>query len=172
MRISIGWSVLMIVAGILAIALPPLAGIAVTLLVGWLLVLSGIAHLMFGWGNRHAGGLAWELLLAVVYLAAGIYVLARPAAGLASLTLLLAIYLLAEGVLELVIYARLRRIGGAGWLLLDAIVTLVLGIMVWSTWPSSAPVVIGTLIGISMLFGGISRLALSMAARRAVAARA
>jgi uncharacterized membrane protein HdeD (DUF308 family) len=89
----------------------------------------------------------------------------RPVAGLASLTLALAIYLFAEGVLELILSFRLRPMPGSRWLLFDGIITLILAVMIWRTWPSSTEWVIGTLVGISMLFSGISRLMLSLAAR-------
>jgi uncharacterized membrane protein HdeD (DUF308 family) len=166
---SIGLSILMILAGCLAIAVPQAAGIAVNLLVAWLLVFSGAAHLVFAWHTRTAGGVLWELLLGILYIYVGVYLLFRPVAGLASLTLALAIYLLAEGVLELILSFRLRPMPGSGWLLFDGIITLILGVMIWRTWPSSTEWVIGTLVGISMLFSGISRLMISLAARRLVA---
>jgi uncharacterized membrane protein HdeD (DUF308 family) len=166
---SIGLSILMILAGCLAIAVPQAAGIAVNLLVAWLLVFSGAAHLVFAWHTRIAGGVLWELLLGVLYIYVGVYLLFRPVAGLASLTLALAIYLFAKGVLELILSFRLRPMPGSGWLLFDGIVTLILGVMIWRTWPSSTEWVIGTLVGISMLFSGISRLMISLAARRLVA---
>ncbi len=166
---SIGLSVLMILAGFLAIAVPQAAGIAVNLLVAWLLVFSGAAHLVFAWHTRTTGGILWELLLGILYIFVGAYLLFRPVAGLASLTLALAIYLFAEGVLELILSFRLRPMPGSGWLLFDGIITLILGVMIWRTWPSSTEWVIGTLVGISMLFSGISRLMLSLAARRLVA---
>jgi len=162
---SIGLSVLMILAGVLAIVIPPVAGIAVTLLVGWLLVFSGAAHLVFAWHTRGAGGIVWELLLGVVYIVAGGYVLMNPVAGMASLTLALAIYLFAEAILEFGLSFRLRPMQGSGWLLADGIITFILAIMIWRTWPSSTAWVLGTLAGISMLFSGVSRLMLSMAAR-------
>lgn len=168
-RWSIVVSILMILAGVLAIVIPPAAGIAVTILVGWLLVFSGAAHLVFGWHTRTAGGFVWELLLGVLYILVGAYLLFHPVAGLASLTLALAIYLFAEGVLEFILSFRLRGMSGRGWLLFDGIITLILAIMIWRTWPSSTPWVIGTLVGISMLFSGVSRLVLSLAARRLVA---
>jgi uncharacterized membrane protein HdeD (DUF308 family) len=166
---SIGLSILMILAGCLAIAVPQAAGIAVNLLVAWLLVFSGAAHLVFAWHTRTAGGVVWELLLGILYIFVGTYLLFRPVAGLASLTLALAIYLFAKGVLELILSFRLRPMPGSGWLLFDGIVTLILGVMIWRTWPSSTEWVIGTLVGISMLFSGISRLMISLAARRLVA---
>jgi uncharacterized membrane protein HdeD (DUF308 family) len=171
---SLGWSiaisVFMILAGLVAIIIPPIAGIAVTVLVGWLLVVSGGFHLFYGWHIRSKGSLVWELVVGVVYILAGIFLLVHPVAGLATLTLALAIYLTAEGVVELILSFRLRPHPGWGWLLFDGILTLLVAIMIWRTWPSSAPWIIGTLVGISMLFSGTSRLMLSMSARRLVSA--
>ena len=155
---SIGLSVLMILAGVLAIVIPPAAGIAVLVVVAWLLMLSGAVHLVFAWQTRTAGGMIWELLLGILYIFVGVYALLHPVAGLASLTLVLALYLFAEGVLELIMGFRLRPMPGSGWLLFDGIVTLVLGILIWRSWPSSTEWVIGTLVGISMLFSGTARL--------------
>lgn len=163
---SIGLSVLMIVVGVLAIASPLGAGIAVNLLVAWLLVLSGCAHLVFAWQTRSTGGILWESLLGILYIFIGVYLLMHPLAGLASLTLALAIYLFLEAILEFVLGFALRQLPGSRWLLLDGIITLILAVMIWRTWPSSSAWVIGTLVGISMLFSGASRLAVSMAARR------
>ena len=82
---SIGLSVLMIVAGVLAIASPLAAGVAVNVLVAWLLVFSGCAHLVFAWYTRSTGGFLWELLLGVVYIFIGVYLLIHPA-GRSSVT--------------------------------------------------------------------------------------
>jgi uncharacterized membrane protein HdeD (DUF308 family) len=166
---SIVLSVLMIAAGVVAIFVPQFAGVTVTAIVGWLLVFSGLLHLVFAWRAGRAGAVVWEILLGIVYGAIGFYLLARPVAGLASLTLAVAIYLFIEGVLEFVLSFQLRPAPGSGWLLFDGIVTLVLAAMIWSTWPSSAAWVVGTLVGISMFFSGITRLMLSMAVRRIVA---
>jgi uncharacterized membrane protein HdeD (DUF308 family) len=163
---SIGLSVLMIVSGILAIVIPPAAGIAVTVLFGWLLVFSGLAHWVFGWHTRSTGGLLWELLLGAVYIGAGTYLLWNPLVGMVSLTLALAIYLFAESVLEFILAARLRPMHGSGWLFVDALITLVLAIIIWRTWPANAGWVLGILVGFSMLFSGVSRLMLGLAARR------
>lgn len=166
---SVGWSIglsaLMIVAGILAIALPLAAGIAVNLLVAWLLVFSGCVHLVFAWHTRSAGGFLWELLVGILYIFIGVYLLIHPLAGLVSLTIALAIYLLLEAVLEFVLGFTLRPLPGTGWLIFDGIITLILAVMIWRTWPSSTSWIIGTLVGISMLFSGTTRLMLSLAAR-------
>jgi uncharacterized membrane protein HdeD (DUF308 family) len=86
-------------------------------------------------------------------------------AGLAAVTLLLAAYLFAEGILELVLSFQIRSRRGWVWLLFDAIVTLILALLIWRTWPSDSEWVLGTLVGISMLFSGVSRLILSASSR-------
>jgi uncharacterized membrane protein HdeD (DUF308 family) len=166
---SIVLSVLLIVAGVAAIASPLVAGIAITAVVGWLLIFSGILHLFFAWGAGRAGMVVWQVLLGLVYGFIGYYVLTHPVAGLAGLTFAIAVYLFIEGVLEFALSFQLRPLPGSGWLLFDGIVTLILATMIWSTWPSSAAWVVGVLVGISMLFSGMTRLMLSLAARRIVA---
>jgi uncharacterized membrane protein HdeD (DUF308 family) len=128
-------------------------------------VVSGCAHLVFAWYTRSTGGLLWELLLGVLYIFIGVYLLMHPVAGLLSLTIALAIYLFVEAVLEFVLGFTLRPQPGSGWLLFDGIITLILAVMIWRTWPSSSAWVIGALVGISMLFSGTSRLMLSLAAQ-------
>jgi uncharacterized membrane protein HdeD (DUF308 family) len=165
---SIAVSLLMILAGILALGLPAAAGIAVNIVVAWLLVFCGVAHLVFGWHLRGFGGVIWQTLLGALYLGIGVYLLMHPVAGLVTLTLALAFYLFAEGLLEVILSFQFRPRQGWGWLLLDGIVTLILGVMIWRTWPMSTEWVIGTLVGISMIFSGATRLMLSLAARSVV----
>jgi uncharacterized membrane protein HdeD (DUF308 family) len=104
----------------------------------------------------------------LAYVTVGFYILRYPVAGLASLTLALAIYLAAEGVLELILSYQLRSMPGAGWLLFDGIVTLILSVMIWRSWPWSSVWAIGILVGVSMIFSGTARLMISLAARRVV----
>jgi uncharacterized membrane protein HdeD (DUF308 family) len=172
-RNSVTWSivlsVLMVVAGFFAIVIPPAAGLAVTILVGWLLVFSGVMHFVYAWHMRSTGTIIWEILVGIAYVVVGGYVLFHPLLGMAGLTLALAIYLFAESVLEFILGFQLRPRRGSGWLFLDGIITLILAAMIWRTWPSSTAWVLGTLVGISMLFSGISRLMFSLAARKLVA---
>ena len=167
-----GWSIvisiLMILAGVLAIGLPLAAGIAVNIVVAWLLVFAGVVHLAFAWHLRGVGGVIWQVLLGVLYVGIGAYLLAHPVTGLVALTLALAIYLFLEGVLEGILSFQIRPARGWEWLLLDGIVTLILGAMIWATWPVSTEWAIGTLVGISMIFSGSTRLMLSMAARSVI----
>lgn len=162
-------SVLMIIAGVLAFFAPMLAGLAAAAIVGWLLVVSGILHLAFGWRGAHASGVLGEILLGIVYGIAGFYLLSRPLLGLASLTLVLAVYLFVESALELVLSFRLRAFGGGGYLLVDAIVTFLIAAIIWANWPASSAWAIGMLVGVSMLFSGGTRLMLLLAARRTTA---
>src|SRR2546426_4060876 len=128
---SIGLSVLMMLAGLLAIAAPAAAGIAVSLLVAWLLVFSGVAHLVFAWHTRSAGGVIWELLLGILYVGVGAYVLINPVAGLAALTLVLAIFLFSGGGFEIILSFRLPPMICWGWVVLGGIIYLIVSILVW-----------------------------------------
>jgi uncharacterized membrane protein HdeD (DUF308 family) len=171
-RKSIGWSIalsiFLILAGIVAILLPPIMGLGVTLYIGWLLALSGIVHLVFAWKSHSAGAVLWEVLVGIVYLFAGGYLILHPMAGLLSLTLLLAIYLCIEGIIEIILAFKITR-SGRPWLMLEGVITIILAIMIWMTWPFSTIWAIGTLVGISMLFSGFSRLMFSLACRRSLA---
>ena len=159
------WGILMFVCGILAISLPLASSIGIVILLAWLILFAGISHLVFAFHSHSVGGFLWQVLLALIYGAAAIYMLMNPLLGVLSLTLLLAVFLLVEGILELALYFRVRQVRHAGWVLFDGIVTLILGILIWTHWPSSAVWVIGTLVGISLIFSGISRFMLSLAVR-------
>ena len=170
-RASLGWSivlsVLMIIAGVLAIAMPLAAAIAVNIFVAWMLMFSGAAHLVLAWYRRHSRGFIWQLLLGILYAFIAAYILINPVLGLVSLTLAIAAYLLVEGVLEVTLALQIRPTRAWGWLLFDGIVTLILALMIWRAWPAASELIIAILVGVSMLFGGISRLMLSLAARHA-----
>ena len=162
---SMVWGILMFICGILAISLPLASSIGIIILLAWLILFAGICHLIFAFQSHSVGGFLWQVLLAVVYGIAGIYILMNPLLGVLSLTLVLAVFLLFEGILEIALYFGIRRVRHAGWVLFDGIVTLILGILIWSQWPSSSVWVIGTLVGISLIFSGISRFMLSLAVR-------
>ena len=163
---SIALSVLLIIAGLIALFLPFISGVAITLFFGWAMILSGITHLVFAFKTHTTGGRVWEILIGIIYLFTGFYLILHPLDALLALTLILACYLFFEAIVEFIQYFQLRPRHGAGWLLFDAIVTIILAIMIWRSWPSSSVWVIGTLVGISMLFSGFSRLMLSLAAKR------
>jgi len=170
LKSSAGWSIalssLMIVAGILGIILPPVAGIVATVFFGWLFIFGGLAHFVFAWHTRATGALIWELLVGAVYVILGGYLLVNPVAGLVSLTFALAVYLFVEAVLEFGMGFGLRGLPGSGWLFFDGVITLILAILIWRTWPANSIWVLGTLLGISILFSGVARLMMSLARHR------
>jgi len=161
----IGTAVIFILLGIAAIVEPFVAGLALSLLVGWLLIAGGITHIVSVFRND-GGGTIWHIAVGLAYIVGGGYFLAQPALGLAALTLLLAILLFVEAGVDLVAYsAQRRREAGAGWLVVNAIVTAILGTLIAMHWPSTSVWAIGTLVGINLLTTGISRLMLGTAAR-------
>lgn len=164
---SIVWGVLLIVFGMLAIGSPFVAAIAVNVAVAWLIVLAGVVHLILAFHAHGAGSLIWKLLVGLAYLCFGVYLIAHPLLGIASLTLVLASLFLVEGILDVVLFFRMRAMQGSGWVLLDGIVTLLLGLLIYRQWPSSAAWAIGTLVGVSMIISGVTRVMLSLAVRKA-----
>ena len=164
----IGMAVVFILLGIFAIVEPGIAGLAITILVGWLLIFGGGAHLVAAFSGGGAGRAIWQVLIGIVYIVGGIYFLTHPLLGLGSLTLLLAVIILMAAAFELVVYFRSRREGGSGWLLVNALITLLLGGLIWFHWPSSSVWAIGTLVGVNLLITGISRLMLGLAAPKVV----
>ena len=165
---SIALSVLLILAGLFALLIPFISGIAITLFFGWAMIVSGIIHFIFAFKTHTTGGVIWELLVGAVYVFTGVYLILHPLDALLALTLILALYLFFEAIVEFIQFFQLRPRHGAGWLIVDGLVTLVLAILIWRSWPASSVWVIGTLVGISMVFSGFSRLMLSLAAKRAL----
>jgi uncharacterized membrane protein HdeD (DUF308 family) len=165
--LTILWGVSLICLGLFALASPLVAAIAVNVLVAWLIVLAGIVHLVVAFHSREAGSVIWRLLVGLAYLCFGVYLFARPVAGVASLTLLLAALFLVEGIFNIVLFFRAPSTLRSSWFLLDGIVTLLLGVMIYAQWPSSSAWAIGTLVGISLIFSGVSRVMVALAVRKA-----
>ena len=166
--VSILWGGLLIIFGMVAISAPLLAAIAVSALISWLIILAGCVHLMLAVRAHSAGSVVWKLLVGLAYVIMGGYLLLHPLLGVASLTLLLGSLFIAEGVFDLVLYFQMRSTAGSAWVLIDAIVTLLLGVLIWAHWPSSSAWAIGTLVGVSMIMSGIARVMLTMAVRRVI----
>jgi uncharacterized membrane protein HdeD (DUF308 family) len=166
---SILWGVSLICLGMLAVAAPMIAAVAVNALIAWLIVLAGVVHLAVAFHSREAGSVIWRLLVGLAYICFGGYLIARPALGVVTLTLLLASLFLVEGIFNIILFFRTPSTLRSSWFLLDGIVTLLLGLMIYMQWPSSSAWAIGTLVGVSLIFSGISRVMVSMAVRRAAA---
>ncbi len=165
--LSILWGVLLIILGTLAVGSPFIAAVAVNVVIAWLIVLAGVVHLTVAFHAHEAGSLIWRLLVGLAYVCFGGYLIVRPAVGVVSLTLILASLFLVEGILNIALFFKVRSLQGSNWFLVDGIVTLLLGLMIYMQWPSSSAWAIGTLVGVSMIFSGITRVMLSLAVRKA-----
>jgi len=164
---SILWGVTLVLLGILAVGSPLLAAVAVNAIVGWLIAFAGVVHLVIAFHAHRAGSLIWRLLVGIAYVLFGGYVIMHPALGVASLTLLLASLFLVEGVFDVALFFRMRSTQGSSWVLMDGIVTVIVGVLIFAHWPSSSAWAIGTLVGVSLIISGVTRVMLSLAVRRA-----
>lgn len=160
--------VLLIIFGVVAIALPAVSTIFAETWFALILLSSGFTKLVYATQTRNEGGFIWKLLLSVLYIATGIMLFVYPFNGILTLTLLLGSFLLTEGVFETILAFRLRPQQNWTWVLGNGIITLILGAMIWFQFPFNAPWLIGTLVGVSILFTGISRVGLSLNARNAL----
>jgi uncharacterized membrane protein HdeD (DUF308 family) len=164
---SKGWAIVLIIVGFAALLLPFEAGIAIAIAVAILVIAAGIIHLAGTFAARTAGAFFWRLLVGGVYLIAGVYLLVLPRLSLVSLTLLLAVLFLVEGIFHIATYFQLRKAAGSGWILFDGIVTVLLSFLIWRSWPASAVWAVGTLVGINLLMSGFTRIMYSAAVSRA-----
>ena len=164
--LSIVWGVLLIVFGMVAIGSPFLAAVAVNVVIAWLIVLAGVVHIMLAFRAHGAGSMIWKLLVGLAYVFFGAYLIMHPLLGVASLTLVLASLFLIEGVLNIILFFKMRPAGGTNWVLVDGIITLLLGLMIYMQWPSSSAWAIGILVGVSMIISGVTRVMLSLAVRK------
>jgi uncharacterized membrane protein HdeD (DUF308 family) len=163
--LSILWGVLLVLLGMMAIASPLIAAVAVNVVIAWLIVLAGVVHLIVAFHTREAGSMLWRLLVGLAYVAFGVYLIARPAVGVASLTLVLATLFLIEAVFDIALFFRVRAIGGSAWILFDGIISLLLGVLIYAQWPSSSAWAIGTLVGVSLIVSGVTRVMVALAVR-------
>src|SRR5262249_30560064 len=153
-----------------AIYLPQMAGIGVSILVGWIMVFGGFTYVAYAFAAQGAGAFIWRTLVGVFYVAGGGYLAFHPGIALASLTLVLAAIFFVEGLTEAVVFFQFRSITGSGWILFDAAVTLFLAYIIWRPWPQSSVWAIGTILGVNLIFSGVTRLMYSVAARKAIQA--
>lgn len=165
---SLLMGVLLIVLGIVAIAQPAVSTIFAETWFALILISAGATKLTYAFQTRSQGGFVWKMLLSGLYIATGVMLFVYPLKGALTLTLLLGSFLLTEGVFELILSFRLRPQQNWTWVLTDGIITLLLGGMIWFQWPFNAPWLIGTLVGVSVLSTGISRVMLSLNTRSAL----
>jgi uncharacterized membrane protein HdeD (DUF308 family) len=159
-------AVLFILLGLFAIIEPAIAALGVALLIGWILVIGAVFHFVAAFKGGGAKQVIFQALVGILYAIGGFYFLNHTIMATGTLTLLLAGIILAEGVIEIISYFRLRKEGASGWLLLNGLITLALGALIWFHWPSSTVWAIGTLVGVNLLMTGFSRLMFGLAIRK------
>jgi uncharacterized membrane protein HdeD (DUF308 family) len=161
--------VILVLLGLLAIALPPIASLAVTLVIGWLFLVSGIVGLVTTFMARGAPGFWWSLLSAVLAILTGGVLILFPVGGVLSLTIVLVVFFMLEGIAT-IMYAlehKAQLSGRWGWMLASGIVDLILAGIIFVGLPGTAAWAIGLLVGINMVMGGVSLIAMALHARSA-----
>ena len=159
--------IILVVLGLIAIVVPPIATLAVELLFGWLFLLSGIMGLITTFWMRDAPGFWWSLLSGVLGIAAGIVLLVWPLSGVLSLTLVLIVFFTIEGIAS-IMYAlehKLELSGRWGFMLASGIIDLIIAAIILFGLPGSAAWALGLLVGINLAFGGAALIAMALHAR-------
>ncbi|MGQ3411880.1 HdeD family acid-resistance protein [Natrinema sp. LN54] len=151
--------------GLLAMAVPMVTGLSMTIALGVLLVAGGIVHGVHAFAARGWRGAIWQTALAVVSVIAGVAVLAAPAVALVTLTLALVAYLVVDGVAELAAATRMTGAPGRTSIAVSGAASVVLAALLWVGFPATAAWAIGLLVGINLLVTGLSMVAVAMAAR-------
>ena len=159
--------IVLVILGLAAIIVPPVAGIAVTVMLGWLFLISGIAGLAMTFYARQTPGFLWSLASAVLGIGAGIILLTRPVQGLFTLTLVVGVYFLAEGVASIMYSLQHRKelSDRWSWMAFSGAMDLLIAFLIISGLPGSAEWAIGLLVGINLVIGGSSLIGLALAAR-------
>jgi uncharacterized membrane protein HdeD (DUF308 family) len=164
--VTLGYA--LVIFGILAIVAPLFTGTAVTIFVGVLMIAAGIARGVFAFRAQTFGKGLLMFLLGGIIAFGGVLLIARPLIGLASLTMVLAAFFFADGIIEAIYAFQLRPVKGWGWMLYSGIVSGLLGFLIMYQWPVSGRWAIGVLVGVRLLFTGWSVIALGFAARGVV----
>lgn len=166
-----GWflalGIVLIVAGLAAIAFPLFSTIAAKIMLGWLFLIGGVMLILHAFNAQAWQGFLWSLLIGILYAVAGGYLAFFPLTGLLTLAILLAMLFIAEGVFEVIMALRVRPHEGWGFLLLSGIAALLVGVLIGIDLPGSAVWALGLLVGINLLFSGWSYVFLALAGRRA-----
>ena len=166
-----GWflalGIVLIVAGLAAIAFPLLGTIAVKIMLGWLFLIGGVMMIVHAFQAPGWQGFLWELLVGILYALVGAYLAFFPLTGLITLAILLSVMFIAEGIFEVIQAIRVRPHEGWGFLLLSGLAALAVGVMIALSLPSSAEWALGLLAGINLIFSGWSYVFLALAGRRA-----
>lgn len=157
------------VLGLAAIIVPPIAGLFATVVLGWLLLVAGVVGLVATLRAREAPGFEWSLLSAFAAVVAGGLLLWNPLQGLVTLTYVLTAFFIFDGVLVIVLAIAHRRnlTGKWEWMMVNGIIDLILAGIIIFGFPGTLVWAFGLLVGIDMIFGGASLIAMALEARKA-----
>src|SRR5690242_14425541 len=165
-KLFLAQGAVMMVLGLLAVAVPHLATLAVEIFVGWLFFVAGIFRAVSVWHSRQMPGFAWSLLTALLSVVLGLILILRPLAGVLTLTMVLVAFFIVEGIASILGAIRhSQHLRSWVWVLFSGVVDLLLAWLIWAGWPSSADWAIGLLVGINMIFFGLSLVMTALAAR-------
>jgi uncharacterized membrane protein HdeD (DUF308 family) len=161
--------VLWIILGLLALMAPLLGGVVAVVFIGVAILLAGVGALVHAFRARNWEGALFDVIAGILAILCGILVLGHPIAGLGFLTILIAVWFILDGVTRIVLAFQMSTVRGSGWgwTLFSGIVSILLGVLIWAQWPSSAVWAVGTLVGINLLITGWAWVALGLEARRA-----
>lgn len=148
--------ILFSVLGFLAVALPGISTLSTELFIGWLFIFAGCIQLYRTISARHAPGFIGSFLTGILYFIFGILLILFPVSGIFSLTILLTFFFIAEGIAKIILGLQLRPLHRWGWFFLNGVLSLVMAYIIWMGWPGSAFWVLGLLVGINMIFFGMS----------------
>lgn len=157
--------IVLVILGVLAMLAPLITGVAITLLMGVLLLAGGIARCMFAFRARSWGAGALGVGLGFLATLVGFLLLFFPRAGLETLTVFLAAYFLVHGIFEIAFAFRLKPRGGWLWTAASGLVSVVLGVLIWMQWPVSGVWAVGILAGVNLMVGGLALVLLALSAR-------
>ena len=159
--------IVLAILGLGAMIVPPLASLAVTIFLGWMFLVSGIAGLVVTYWARQMPGFWWSLFSAALAVAAGLLLIAKPVQGILTLTIVVGAYFLAEGVVTIMYALEHRRELSErwSWLLLSGLMDIVIAGLIVAGLPGSAEWAIGLLVGINLVLGGASLVGMALAAR-------
>lgn len=167
----IGSAAVLLVCGVLAVALPLTFSVGLAGLLSCIVIGAAVAHLAFGI-HFEAAHWGWHAFVAGLYGLAAITLLANPLLGVVFLALAVGLVLIGEGVIEVVLFFVLREYRHAVWILIDGVVTFVLGLVACAHWPPASLETIRYLVGISLILSGISRFLLRFAIRELASTKA
>lgn len=162
-RWSIGYGIIVMILGMIAIASPDVAALSVNVMIALLLIAAGITKTLFAFKAGSFGKGALQFLFGGLTIIYGIAFIAFPMYGLASLTLLLISYFLFDGGFTVITALRMKPVKGWGFMLINGIVTILLGLIIANSWPESDALAIGLLVGIRLLMSGLAMLMLGLA---------